>query len=384
LRDWVQTLSGYTLTTWPTLIDAQLTLLFTQLRQQRCLLVLDNVESILNSADEQQSGAYPPEYADYGQFFARRGDSSHQSALLLTSRELPPELARLERKGAPVRRLALTGLPREASQQLLADVGLVGNITHVRQLLTRYSGNPLALHLVGKTIQDFFAGDVAAFLSDETLLFGDVRQVLDQQFARLTDLERQLLLWLAIAREPVTLPILQQDLLYIGNKSIVLESLLDLQQRSMLEKTPSGFTLQNVIMEYATTYLVDRVSQEIETATPHLLHSHALLKAQAKEYVRQSQARLLLQPICERLQKKLGSTRMVAALKALIEIVRQEVRQEAIRRATYAGGNLLNLLVHVQADLQQTDFSNVAVWQADLRGRQARHVNLQQTDLTGT
>ncbi|MFZ4656061.1 MAG: eIF2A-related protein [Caldilineaceae bacterium] len=388
LRNWVQTRSSYTLATWPALLDTQLTLLFENLRQQRCFLILDNVESILSPASERESGeredgGYRAGYADYGLFFARLGTSSHRSTLLLTSRELPPAIARIERQ-APVKRLYLAGLPLDAGQHLLVEAGVVGNGAQYRELLTRYSGNPLALQLVGKTIQDFFAGEVAAFLSDETLLFGDVREVLDQQFARLTDLERQLLLWLAIAREPVTLPVLQRDLLYIGNKRIVLEALLNLQQRSMLEKTPSGFTLQNVIMEYATTYLVDRVGQEIETATPHLLHSHALLKAQAKEYVRQSQARLLLQPICERLQKKLGSARMVAALKALIEIVRQEVQQETIRRATYAGGNLLNLLVHVQADLQQTDFSNLAVWQADLRGRQARHVNLQQADLTGT
>ncbi|NIV27926.1 MAG: hypothetical protein GWN58_00005, partial [Anaerolineae bacterium] len=32
-----------------------------------------------------------------------------------------------------------------------------------------------------------------------------------------------------------------------------------------------------------------------------LLNRHALLKAQAKEYVRQSQVRLILQPIAERL-----------------------------------------------------------------------------------
>ncbi|MEZ4869251.1 MAG: tetratricopeptide repeat protein [Caldilineaceae bacterium] len=382
LRDWVQTLAGYTLVTWPTLIDAQLALLFEQLRAQRCLLILDNVESILSAADEQRGDAYRPDYADYGQFFTRLGESAHQSSLLLTSREMPPELARLERSGAPVRRLPLPGLSLAASQHLLADAGLIGNIEHQRELLTRYSGNPLALQLVGKTIQDFFAGEIAAFLSDETLLFDDVREVLDQQFTRLTGLERELLLWLALEREPITLPTLQQTLLYAGATSAILDALLDLQQRSLLTKTPTGFALQNVIMEYATAYLVDAVCQEIETATPHLLHSHALLRAQAKEYIRQSQARLLLQPISERLQKKLGRDGVVAKLKALLVVV----RQSAAARTSYAGGNILNLLVHCQAegqaDLQEADFSNLAVWQAYLPGAELVGVNFADSDLT--
>ena len=36
------------------------------------------------------------------------------------------------------------------------------------------------------------------------------------------------------------------------------------------------------------------------------LNRFALLKAQAKEYVRQSQARLILQPVAERLLARLG------------------------------------------------------------------------------
>jgi WD40 repeat protein len=314
------------------------------------------------------------------QFFARVGDNSHQSALLLTSRELPPELARLERRGAPVRRLPLPGLSFAAGQRLLTAEGLNGTVEQQRELLHRYSGNPLALQLVGKTIQDFFAGAIAAFLSDETLFFDDVREVLDQQFARLTSLERELLLWLAIEREPVPLPLLQGELLYAGPKSAVVEALLDLQQRTLLEKTPTGFTLQNVIMEYATAYLVDAICQEIETATPHLLHSHALLKAQAKEYIRQSQARLLLQPIRERLQKKLG----IAGIETKFKVLLDQVRQGDAARATYTDGNILNLLLYLGMNPSSYDFSQMAVWQADLSKADLQTMNLAQADLRNT
>ena len=45
---------------------------------------------------------------------------------------------------------------------------------------------------------NLFAGNVTAFLRDETPIFDDIRNMLDQQFARLSTLERELLIWLAI------------------------------------------------------------------------------------------------------------------------------------------------------------------------------------------
>ncbi len=380
LHGWVQTLTGNLETEWPAHADAQLALLFDQLRRQPCLLVLDNVESILRDAamDPHTAGAYRSGYAEYGQFFLRMAESPHRSCLLLTSRELPQELVRIAQNSQLVRLLTLPGLALDAGQSLFAGAGLVGTVDQQQALLARYSGNPLALQLMVKTIQDFFVGDIAAFLSDETLFFADIRQVLDQQFARLAPLEQALLLWLAIEREPVTLPILQADLARAGSKSGVLETLLALQRRSLLEKTVTGFTLHNVILEYATAYLVEKVCGELETATLHLLHSHALRKTQAKEYVRQSQARMILQPISERLQQKMGRTRLVAQLKALPD----RLRQGAERLTSYAGGNILNLLLACHADLQQADFSNLAVWQADLRGVYAPDVNFRHADLT--
>ena len=46
LRNWLQTLSRQSLTALPESLDEQLRVLLTYLQQERCLLVLDNVESI--------------------------------------------------------------------------------------------------------------------------------------------------------------------------------------------------------------------------------------------------------------------------------------------------------------------------------------------------
>jgi hypothetical protein len=56
-------------------------------------------------------------------------------------------------------------------------------------LIDSYAGNPLFLKLVATTIQDLFAGSVDQFLEQGTLVFGDIRRILDQQFNALSELE---------------------------------------------------------------------------------------------------------------------------------------------------------------------------------------------------
>lgn len=71
------------------------------LRQHRCLVILDNVESVLRSGE--RAGEYREEYDLYGYFFKKVGEASHQSCLLLTSREKPKEVAALEGKNFPLK-----------------------------------------------------------------------------------------------------------------------------------------------------------------------------------------------------------------------------------------------------------------------------------------
>jgi len=378
LRGYLQTLTDQRLANLPHGLDERLDLLLDQLRAQRCLLILDNLESIFQA--DERAGRYRPGYADYGQLIQSIGQRRHRSCLLLTSRERPLELARLEGKTPHVRSLQLAGLTMQGGQAILQDHGLSGSTTNHDILIEHYSGNPLALKLVGATVRDLFAGDVAAFLRDETPIFDDIRDVLDQQFARLSHLERELLLWLAIEREPTTIPALLANLVHRESQRAVLEVLRSLQRRSLLEQPGEGFTLQNVVMEYTTDVLVTQVLREIETDRLDLFARHALAKAQAREYVRQSQLRLTLAPLAERLAARLGRANLLAKLRALPDALR--ARPDLA--SSYAAGNLLNLLIHMGADLRGLDFAWLAVWQASLRGARAPELNLAHADLTGS
>ena len=128
----------------------------------------------------------------------------HHSCLLLTSRERPQDLAHLEEDTPAVRFLSLAGLPTDAGRQMLEERGVGGDSAALADLVQHYSGNPLALKLTAETVDSLFDGNISAFLQADARIFDDIRDVLDQQFARLTPLERELMVWLAIVREPIS------------------------------------------------------------------------------------------------------------------------------------------------------------------------------------
>src|SRR5690606_2932072 len=219
--------------------------------------------------------------------------------------------------------------------------GLHGEAVEKAMLVTRYSGNPLALKLVADTVSELFGGDLGEFLQDNSLIFDDIRTVLDQHFARLTELEQQILFWLAVEREPISPPTLRQNLLRPPRPYEFLEALHGLWRRSLVERQGANFALQNVVTEYLTERLVEVATEEIETGVLFRLHQHALLKAQAKEYIRESQTRLILTPIGEQLVERLGLT----ALQTQAQQVIADLRTHAPHGRHYAGGNILNLLL---------------------------------------
>src|SRR5260221_3336622 len=171
---------------------------------------------------------------------------------------------------------------------------LVGAQEEQARLVERYAGNPLALKIVAETIADLFGGAIGPFLAEDTLVFGSLADLLDEQFARLSPLEQTVLCWLAIVREPVTLEELRAVLVAPLPTGQVLEAVDGLRQRSLVERgqRPGSFTLQSVVLEDVTSRLVATASEEIGQGQLLRLREHGLSQAGAKEYVRQMQGRL--------------------------------------------------------------------------------------------
>ncbi len=69
--------------------------IFNYLRQNRCLIVLDDVEALFSHG--QLAGQYKSGYEDYQRFFQQIAQVTHHSCFLLISSEKPREIAELEK-----------------------------------------------------------------------------------------------------------------------------------------------------------------------------------------------------------------------------------------------------------------------------------------------
>lgn len=361
----------------PESIDDKIARLLDYLRRSRCLLILDNAESILRQGE--RAGYYREGYEEYGQLMRCIAQTNHQSCLVVTSREKPRGIASQEGITLPVRSLQLDGLDETEAQEIFQAKGLACSATHRQKLIAHYRGNPLALKIVATNIQELFDGDTAQFIAQATAVFGDIWDLLAQQFKRLSAVEQQIMYWLAINREPVLISELSQDILPLVSQREVLEALESLQQRSLIEKHRASFTQQPAVMEYVTNQLIEQVCTEIYTKDINLFNSHALLKAQTKDYIRDAQYRFFVKPLIDKLLAIFRSKKRLAS--QLNQII-WEVRLHPQLTLGYAGGNVLNLLIQLQTDLTGYDFSEIAVWQADLNNVNLHRVNFQNADLT--
>ena len=348
--------------------------LLEHMRNRRVLLVLDNLESLL--VEGEGTGKIRPGYEGYGQLLRRIAETSHQSCLLLTSREKPADLISFEGNRSPVRALQLGRLSVGACEQLLADKEVKGTSTEKVRLVEAYTGNPLALKIVSQTIVEVFDSEIALFLEQGEVIFGEIRELLDQQILRLTNLEQSILLWLAIMREPVTFEELVAVLVRPVSRATLIEALGALRRRSLIERgqKAGSFTLQSVVLEYATLRLVNEAVTEIQQGKLVRLLEHNLVQARAKDYIRQSQERLLVAPILANLQAILGFGR--PSLLDRFNVFFDELRTLDETAQGYGPANLVTLVRWLKRDLRDLDLSRLVLRDAYLQGVHIQDTNL--------
>ncbi|TAF14945.1 MAG: ATPase [Oscillatoriales cyanobacterium] len=218
------------------------------LRSHRCLIILDDIQTIFSSG--QLAGNYQPGYENYGTFFKQIAESSHNSCLILLSWEKPREIAALEGENRPCKSLQLKGLGPEA-QEIFREKGLA-EPEKWSELIDLYRGNPLWLNIIATLIQDLFGGSVSEFLSYDTLFLGDLESLLEQQCDRLTEPEKQVISSLASEAAPVEISKISAHLEL--SPSALLQAVQSLGRRLLIEKVKQGqktlFTLQPVLIEY--------------------------------------------------------------------------------------------------------------------------------------
>ncbi len=285
-------------------LDNLLSLLMGHLRRHRCLIVLDGVEAVMEGG--KTTGEYLSGYEGFGELFRQVGEVKHQSCLLLNGREKPDELSPLE--GETVRSIQLQGLDEEALS--IFARGLSDPIA-AKELIEFYGGNPMALKIVFRSIQELFDGNISEFLAQNTPVFSSIRQLLDQQFNRLSEVEKQIMFWLAINQTTVSHKQLQSDI--SGGGAGLLEALYSLKWRSLIEKRSEGFTLQPVVMMYVLEHLVEEAFNSIMSGCLGFISNYLLLRPSSSPAVRERQVRFIMYPLVSRLTSAFANRDLLAA-----------------------------------------------------------------------
>ncbi|OLP20067.1 hypothetical protein BST81_02175 [Leptolyngbya sp. 'hensonii'] len=225
---------------WSRLID--------YLIDQRCLIILDGVEVLLQAG--VHDGSYQDGYAEYKNFFQHIGNTAHNSCFILTSREKIRDVETTDYSHVYAWRLK--GFGRLEGRQFLEARGcLATSDSNWQSLISRYSGNPLALGHIATNILELFDGNITSFLNHSEMLIPHyiLRNLFDEQFERLSDLERSILKYLTEQHEPTKFNILQDVLQSISNGHLQ-EALLSLRRRSLIELSSPDYSLQMLIREY--------------------------------------------------------------------------------------------------------------------------------------
>ncbi len=360
----------------PTTIAGRINRLLDYFRRQRCLLIFDKLEAVMRPG--QPAGLFREGYTPYGDFIQAVAEAEHRSCLVVVSREQPRDMARWDTQPRRVVSLPLKGVSVLAAQDILQEAGFTGTATDWDALVAHYAGNPLMLQLTAAPIRDLYAGRLGNFLAEERFAFGDVNDLLDEHFVRLSAAEQDVMHWLAVERTALSVDYLEERLLPrqpIGEVRTILSSLL---RRHLVDRDPAGFFLQDIILEYVTNHLVTGMAAELTTGRADLFQRVPLLNPAAAEHKRLSQERFLVAPLLEPLRQAWPRETLVEQLLRLV------VADRAARRPGYTAGNCLNLLRAAQADLTGADFSQVSIWRACLQDVALHDVNLAGADLRET
>lgn len=237
---------------WPTYIDAQIEILMHYFRQHRCLLVLDNFETILQPG--QMGGSYQPNHQAYGQLLRHMMDSPHQSCVLLTSREQPIGINL--RNQPTVQTLYLQGLSPSETHLLLNHQEVKTTQADAETLNAYYGGNPYALKVAATNVTSLFHCQVSEWIKQGNFVFGTIQQLLKQQLQRLASPEQQIVNCIASETGNVILDQLHEALVLkdLVSTTDLLPALQSLQSRSLLCNQEDGLSLLPYLRQYLRCY----------------------------------------------------------------------------------------------------------------------------------
>ncbi|GCL43455.1 ATP-binding protein [Dolichospermum planctonicum] len=231
-------------------LDKRLKQLLDVFANHKCLIILDDLQNIFIPG--KFAGQYKLEYQDYQNFFNMLTEVKHQSHVIVISQEQCSEIECLDNELCLIKSLEVSGL---YDVHIIQNRGLK-NEDNWLKLIDLYAGNFIDLKSVSILINKNYDGQVADFLSENTLHITHQMQSRFQQiFKHLSSQEQEIVLHLSKFEIPITREYLREGL----NLSVVdfNNGLQSLQERYLVTKIKNDkilFQLSSVFREYVRNY----------------------------------------------------------------------------------------------------------------------------------
>lgn len=293
------------------------------LKRHRCLIVLDQWETILTTDIDD----------DYQKLLRTIGHD-HQSTLLLVSRQ---RLSPLLTQYLTPKCYELTGITDADDREFLIAEGLQGSELELHRFIAIYN-NPQIIKLMAERIRTIHAGSIATLVESGVSIYGnkDITQIIRSEFRHLSALEKAILYWLAIWRQPLDYLELRQSLpeVPLAQLDDALYSLIS--QHSLIGKSAKAeYEVEPVTLKEITNLLIEEIAREIRylikgrpNAMAKLLISHSLVVED--EVVRAEQMQRIVSKIVCLLKQEIPPLKL-----------RQGIQQLKTQITTgYAGQNL--------------------------------------------
>jgi hypothetical protein len=285
--------------------QGSLTDLMSYLREKPHLIVLDQWETILENSSQNQ---YRSGYEDY-QLLLDCISQNHQSCFVIISRERFQCLKFTQMKKV-AKSFEVTGLNYQEDRDLLKAEGLVGTEEELQQFIEIYH-NPLILQLIADRIRTVHGGRVAPLVAKDVSVFSnsDIIKFIKDEFEPLGTLEKSIVYWLAIWRDPINIKQLEFSFGENFRMSMVTEALHFLiSQRSFVKvNAQSEYYLEPVTLKEITNLFVQNVVEELvglvdnkNDRSTKLIESHLFVIGDDKN-INNEQIRRIVQSIIEKL-----------------------------------------------------------------------------------
>jgi WD40 repeat protein len=366
---------------------------FQMLRSAACLVVLEDFHRVLprwSRLSQQVDGEAGGQenWQAYEAFLEKLNSTSHRSSIIVVSREQPLFFSR-ETGSKKVHSIELEGLDEGAIEQLLIGRKVTEQVDSdvLKRLWKQSMGHPLTLKLSAARIRNLFDGNIQAFLNTGSLAYGGLKEILAEEFKILTQLEKAVLYWLLINRDPdeERTPILFSTL----NDDVLMSSLVDaeenlgdcldsLMRKSLIDSKAGVYRLHELVGDYVRKCLIEDVLAELvgdEQKKLYFLNHCALVKAESNDSIRQRQVREVITPIVQRLRADVS--KRSEEQKAFFTRLVERARHQGVPDESYLVSNIVQLCRFWEVSLAEFDFSGLWIRQADFRGIELQDVSFE-------